>query len=309
MARLSQVCGTGKEEDADSTLAVLIRTALAGGLASGACTAALHPIDTRKTLLQAMDKAPGLLQFVRDRGMRGVYQGVTPSFIGAFSGHGIRAASTEGGLMALKAVGVPFMLAQLVSAWFGTIVGTAARIPCEVLKQQLQRGNYPNTQVRERDVLMFTPRCAPALSCTFPAATMTGMQSAADGGAMLVSARTLLAHRCGLVRAALQPVCAAQHQVRAHARRPHGPGCSPKAAPARSSAAPGLFSCARPPSTRQAFSCTSSTSACSMARTLAPPSLSSASRSSRCAACSRPPRRPSSRRARLLPVSRTDAGV
>ena len=47
----------------------------------------------------------------------------------------------------MSTVGIPFLQAQPAASFLGTFVGTTVRIPCEVLKQQLQRGNHKNVQV------------------------------------------------------------------------------------------------------------------------------------------------------------------
>lgn len=72
----------------------LVKAALAGALASGASTAALHPLDTLKTRVQAsVGKAPGLKELLRqipELGARRLYLGSVPAVVGASCSHGIR---------------------------------------------------------------------------------------------------------------------------------------------------------------------------------------------------------------------------
>lgn len=72
----------------------LVKAALAGALASGASTAALHPLDTLKTRVQAsVGKAPGikaLLRQIPELGLRKLYLGSVPAVVGASCSHGVR---------------------------------------------------------------------------------------------------------------------------------------------------------------------------------------------------------------------------
>jgi hypothetical protein len=141
----------GKSDEVDGTFKVLLKAALAGGFSSGASTLLLHPLDTLKTRVQSIPGASiaSVVKDVPTLGRRAMYRGIVPSTSGAFSSHGIRTCAYEAGLMALASLGVPYMKAQPLAAFAGTFVGTLVRIPCEVLKQQLQRGNHPNVVVRE----------------------------------------------------------------------------------------------------------------------------------------------------------------
>ena len=95
--------------------AALLRAALAGGIASGATTLALFPLDTLKTRLQASSgralaanvPTTTLASVVRE-GMldkRALYRGVVPASLGSFFSHGLRTFSYEAALMVLTAAG------------------------------------------------------------------------------------------------------------------------------------------------------------------------------------------------------------
>jgi Mitochondrial carrier protein len=129
---------------------VLLKAALAGGLSSGLSTLLLHPLDTLKTRVQSIPGASirSVVKHVPNIGRRAIYRGIIPAGGGAFSSHGIRTCAYEAGLMALASCGLPYLKAQPIAAFAGTFAGTLVRIPCEVLKQQLQRGNHQNVWVR-----------------------------------------------------------------------------------------------------------------------------------------------------------------
>lgn len=139
----------------------LVKAALAGALASGASTAALHPLDTLKTRVQAsVGKAPGLKELVRqipELGLRRLYLGSVPAVIGASCSHGVRTASYEWArMMMLPLLSLPFVSdiqIQGIASGFGTLIGTGIRIPNEVLKQRLQTGQHANAADALRTVL------------------------------------------------------------------------------------------------------------------------------------------------------------
>lgn len=105
-----------------------------------------------------MQSIPGatIRSVVRDVptiGARAMYRGIAPAATGAFSSHGVRTCAYEAALLGAASLGLSAGRAQPLAAFVGTTVGTMFRIPCEVLKQQLQRGNYSDVQAR---------RCTPA---------------------------------------------------------------------------------------------------------------------------------------------------
>ena len=129
--------------------ALVVRSAIAGGLASGTSTLVLHPLDTLKTRLQASVGDKSLMSIIRAavRGGKTVlFRGSVPAVVGAACSHGTRTGVYEISKIAL-ASSVPFLPVvqiQGLSSAAGTLIGTGVRIPCEVLKQQLQNGNHPN---------------------------------------------------------------------------------------------------------------------------------------------------------------------
>ena len=129
--------------------ALVVRSAIAGGLASGTSTLALHPLDTLKTRLQASVGGKPLLSIVKNaiRGGKTVlFRGSVPAVVGAACSHGTRTGIYEV-FKAVLTTSLPFLPAvqvQGLSSAAGTLIGTGVRIPCEVLKQQLQNGNHDN---------------------------------------------------------------------------------------------------------------------------------------------------------------------
>ncbi len=113
--------------NAEMARAALLRSALAGGIASGATTLALFPLDTLKTRLQASSgralaanattattataataTATTTLASVVREGLldkRALYRGVVPASLGSFFSHGLRTFSYEAALMVLTAAG------------------------------------------------------------------------------------------------------------------------------------------------------------------------------------------------------------
>ena len=130
--------------------AALLRAALAGGIASGATTLALFPLDTLKTRLQASGSsvaakaaaaaagaagpaaaaastsAVTLSSVVREGLLdkRALYRGVVPASLGSFFSHGLRTFSYEAALMVLTAAG--FAGAAATGAAGGAAGGAAA---------------------------------------------------------------------------------------------------------------------------------------------------------------------------------------
>ena len=140
------------KSERSATVKLAIQAALAGALASGVSTAAMHPLDTLKTRVQStVGKGLGMKAFLKtipEIGAKGLYRGIIPAVVGAASGHGFRTATYE---VVCKLL-VPLTALPLITeiqiqgfgSGFGTLVGTSVRIPCEVLKQRLQTGQHDN---------------------------------------------------------------------------------------------------------------------------------------------------------------------
>ncbi|CAM0950563.1 unnamed protein product [Alopecurus aequalis] len=125
----------------------VLKSALAGGLASALSTSMLHPIDTMKTRVQASTLSfPELISKLPQIGVQGLYRGSIPAILGQFSSHGLRTGIFEASKLILVRVAptLPEIQVQSLASFCSTILGTAVRIPCEVLKQRLQAGIFDN---------------------------------------------------------------------------------------------------------------------------------------------------------------------
>ncbi|RID67062.1 hypothetical protein BRARA_D02167 [Brassica rapa] len=125
----------------------VLKSALAGGLASALSTSLLHPIDTIKTRVQASTLSfPEVIAKLPEIGVLGVYKGSIPAILGQFSSHGLRTGIFEASKLVLInfAPNLPEIQIQSIASFCSTLLGTAVRIPCEVLKQRLQAGMFNN---------------------------------------------------------------------------------------------------------------------------------------------------------------------
>eukprot|EP00249_Psilotum_nudum_P019761 c27406_g2_i1 orf=871-3384(+) len=126
----------------------VLKSALAGGLACALSTCVMHPIDTMKTRVQASSTLsfPELVSSLPKIGVKGLYRGSIPAIWGQFSSHGLRTGIFEASKLLLTTV-APNILdlhVQSLASFWSTVLGTAVRIPCEVLKQRLQAGIFDN---------------------------------------------------------------------------------------------------------------------------------------------------------------------
>ncbi|KAJ4977901.1 hypothetical protein NE237_008681 [Protea cynaroides] len=125
----------------------VLKSALAGGLASALSTSLLYPVDTMKTRVQASTLSfPEIVSKLPQIGVRGLYRGCFPAILGQFSSHGLRTGIFEASKLLLVNVApaLPEIQVQSVASFCSTVLGTAVRIPCEVLKQRLQAGIFDN---------------------------------------------------------------------------------------------------------------------------------------------------------------------
>lgn len=125
----------------------VLRSALAGGLSCALSCALLHPVDTIKTRVQASTMSfPEIISKLPEIGRRGLYRGSIPAILGQFSSHGLRTGIFEASKLVLINVAptLPELQVQSVASFCSTFLGTAVRIPCEVLKQRLQAGLFDN---------------------------------------------------------------------------------------------------------------------------------------------------------------------
>ncbi|KAG0489618.1 hypothetical protein HPP92_006481 [Vanilla planifolia] len=125
----------------------LLKSALAGGLACAISTATMHPLDTLKTRVQASTLSfHELTMRLPQIGLQGLYRGSIPAIVGQFSSHGLRTGIFEAIKVLLTNVAptIPEIQVQSMASFCSTLLGTAVRIPCEVLKQRLQAGIFDN---------------------------------------------------------------------------------------------------------------------------------------------------------------------
>ncbi|KAL3649785.1 hypothetical protein CASFOL_006188 [Castilleja foliolosa] len=125
----------------------VLKSALIGGLSCALSTALLYPVDTVKTRVQASTLTfPEILSKLPQLGVRGFYRGSIPSILGQFSSHGLRTGIFEASKLVLINVAptLPELQVQSMASFCSTFLGTAVRIPCEVLKQRLQAGLFDN---------------------------------------------------------------------------------------------------------------------------------------------------------------------
>ncbi|KAH0458326.1 hypothetical protein IEQ34_013641 [Dendrobium chrysotoxum] len=116
----------------------VLKSALAGGLASALSTS---------TRVQASTLSfPELVSKLPEIGIQGLYRGSIPAVLGQFSSHGLRTGIFEASKLILVNVAptLPDIQVQSMASFCSTVLGTAVRIPCEVLKQRLQAGIFDN---------------------------------------------------------------------------------------------------------------------------------------------------------------------
>ncbi|XVF23682.1 hypothetical protein REPUB_Repub13aG0060400 [Reevesia pubescens] len=125
----------------------VLKSALAGGLSCALSTSLMHPVDTIKTRVQASTLTfPEIIAKLPQIGVRGLYRGSIPAILGQFSSHGLRTGIFEASKLVLinVAPNLPDIQVQSMASFCSTVLGTAVRIPCEVLKQRLQAGLFDN---------------------------------------------------------------------------------------------------------------------------------------------------------------------
>lgn len=128
---------------------------LSGGLAAGGVRAALLPLDTVKTRLQAGSAAGGRAALFAG-GVRGMYRGVVPGLAGIVPAAALYMATFQGAKTAIcgrlprrmRSAGVA------LAAGVADFAACLVRVPCERLKQRLQIGLYGNV----RDALVDVAR-------------------------------------------------------------------------------------------------------------------------------------------------------
>ncbi|XP_077239551.1 uncharacterized protein LOC143880431 [Tasmannia lanceolata] len=125
----------------------VLKSALAGGLACALSTSLMHPVDTMKTQVQASSLSfPELVSKLPQIGLQGLYRGSIPAILGQFSSHGLRTGIYEASKLVLINISptIPEIQVRSLASFCSTVLGTAVRIPCEVLKQRCQAGIFDN---------------------------------------------------------------------------------------------------------------------------------------------------------------------
>ncbi|EPS71249.1 hypothetical protein M569_03503, partial [Genlisea aurea] len=125
----------------------VLKSALAGGLSCALSTALMFPVDTVKTRVQTSTLTfPEVLSKLPLLGVQGLYRGSIPAILGQFSSHGLRTGIFEASKLVMINVAptLPELQVQSMASLCSTFLGTAVRIPCEVLKQRLQAGLFDN---------------------------------------------------------------------------------------------------------------------------------------------------------------------
>ncbi|XP_017644517.1 mitochondrial thiamine pyrophosphate carrier 1 [Gossypium arboreum] len=120
----------------------VLKSAFAGGLSRAFSSAVMHPVDTVKTEVQASTTLtfPDIMSKIPQIGLRGLYKGSIPATLRQFSSHGLRTGICDVSKLVLinVAPNLPDIPVESMALFFNTVVGTVARLPCEVLKQCLQ---------------------------------------------------------------------------------------------------------------------------------------------------------------------------
>ncbi|KAI3831450.1 hypothetical protein MKX03_011242 [Papaver bracteatum] len=155
----------------------VLKAALAGGLACALSTSLLHPVDTIKTRVQAStlsfppnyrkastNRSSGIIQGFYTSYTRSIFKVRFSSlcyisrdslsflltlffpFSFFFNSHGLRTGIFEASKLVLInfAPTLAELQVQSIASFCSTILGTAVRIPCEVLKQRCQAGIFDN---------------------------------------------------------------------------------------------------------------------------------------------------------------------
>ncbi|KAJ0044967.1 hypothetical protein Pint_06106 [Pistacia integerrima] len=126
----------------------VLKAALAGGLSLLCCDQGfLIFLCFNQTRVQASTLTfPEIISNLPQIGVQALYRGSIPAILGQFSSHGLRTGIFEASKLLLLNVAptLPELQVQSISSLCSTFLGTAVRIPCEVLKQRLQAGIFNN---------------------------------------------------------------------------------------------------------------------------------------------------------------------
>ncbi|KAL3909033.1 MAG: hypothetical protein SGPRY_009568, partial [Prymnesium sp.] len=129
-----------------------LKNGCASGLATICCKALLQPFDTLKTVQQASTLKLGLLDTVKgvvsERGVAGLYRGLPIALVGSVPAMSTYWAAyhTFRGVFNEMAHDMPKLCIVALSSAMANSVASVLRVPCEVIKQQVQTGLYQSAQ-------------------------------------------------------------------------------------------------------------------------------------------------------------------
>mmetsp|Transcript_12638 Transcript_12638/g.27327 ORF Transcript_12638/g.27327 Transcript_12638/m.27327 type:complete len:392 (-) Transcript_12638:604-1779(-) len=137
------------------TWRVVVGNLLAGATAGCAVEAALYPIDTIKTRLQAMIGGGGIQALLKSGGGKSLYAGVWGNLVGVAPSSAIFISVYEPTKKWVEAELEPSQhyIGPMVA---GALAGTASsltRVPTEVIKQRLQTGEFKGAVAAIRSIL------------------------------------------------------------------------------------------------------------------------------------------------------------
>lgn len=150
---------SARESTPTSTTAPQWRIAV-GNLAAGATAgcaveAALYPIDTIKTRLQAMRSGGGFSALLKSGGGRGLYAGIWGNLAGVAPASAIFMAVYEPVKQAVIA-SVPSdksFLGPLTAGVAAGLVSSIVRVPTEVVKTRMQTGEFKHAAIALRTII------------------------------------------------------------------------------------------------------------------------------------------------------------
>lgn len=122
----------------------------ASGLATICCKTILQPFDTIKTVQQASTKKLSLVAVARtilkEQGFGGLYKGLPVALLGSVPAMSMYWAVYQSSRSFIEECnpGTPALLVVALSSAVANTFASTLRVPCEVLKQQLQAGIHPN---------------------------------------------------------------------------------------------------------------------------------------------------------------------
>jgi solute carrier family 25 S-adenosylmethionine transporter 26 len=133
-----------------------LRNLLAGAIAGGSVEAALYPIDTIKTRLQATKGAINFSGKIKAlKGSSSLYSGVLGNLLGVIPASALFFSVYEPVKEKLQepSVGVPQWCAQFGAAAAAAVSASFIRVPTEVIKSRMQMGQFKSALVALQTVV------------------------------------------------------------------------------------------------------------------------------------------------------------